>query len=161
MCLSDFKFKLHVCIRLVNYEIWLSIGKNNKAEQIKKEKKNLGLLTYQHCMLLFTQPRSWPSVRAVMIIIRTNWVLWFSQTQRCNVNISHSGRDTATPAPRCPLLSAGRWIWLQTLLICGKMAQIMCCTFDVYTYDETIVVDRLRDGRPSSSHCLTFWRLCT
>lgn len=63
------------------------------------------------------QPRSWPSVRAVIIIIiRTNWVLWFSQTQRCSVNISHRGKNTLTPAPRYPLLSAGRWIWEQILL---------------------------------------------
>lgn len=62
------------------------------------------------------QPRSWPCVRAVMIIIRTNWVLWFSQTLRCDVSVPHGGGDTLTPAPRYPLLPAGRWIWQQILL---------------------------------------------
>ncbi len=64
----------------------------------------------------FMQPRSWPSVRAVMILIRTNWVLWFSQTQRCKVKVPRRRRDTLTPAPRYPLFSAGRWIWQQILL---------------------------------------------
>lgn len=62
------------------------------------------------------QPRSWPSVRAVIIIIRANWVLWFCQVQRCSVNTPCRGRDTLTPAPRYTLLSAGRWIWEQILL---------------------------------------------
>lgn len=46
-----------------------------------------------------------------------------------------------------------------SMVICGKMARIMCCTLDVYTCDETIVVDWLSDGRPSLSHCLTFCSL--
>lgn len=36
---SQFKFKVHVCISLVNYEIWLSI-KQSKAEQIKRKEKS-------------------------------------------------------------------------------------------------------------------------
>lgn len=42
-----------------------------------------------------------------MIIITTNWVLWFRQTQ----SISHRGRDKLTLALRFFHLSAGRWIW--------------------------------------------------
>lgn len=90
---------------------------NNKAEQIKKKRKDRSWSTNVPALdVAFLQPRSWPSVRAVMIIIRTNWVLWFSQTQRCNVNVPHRGRDTLTPAPRYPLVLAGHWIWRQILL---------------------------------------------
>lgn len=37
--------------------------------------------------------------------------------------------------------SDGKFFWI---LICGKMAQIVCCTLDAC--DESLIVDRLRDG---------------
>lgn len=69
-------------------------------------------------------------------------MLWFNPTQRYHVNVSpaEGGRETRRPWQQDMLFSQldvefDSKFFLT--LICGKMAQIMCCTLDVFTCDET------------------------